>query len=786
MSSPSEGPSRSNATRMEVMANDASSLAAHAASDIGPKFSLGKGNTVSGGTMIAGDYISTTNIQNIYPNAEPTDSPEARDALISDITSWFDLKSNSRAIHNDVKKKRDCLEGHFHRIYYVVDGVDEVNNNNRFDLIQVFKRLQGNIIFASRPLEHLQTELEGARYLTFLAQDEDLRLLIEDRLRRYPGLCRILKRDNYREEATRKIADKAAGMFLHAALQIEALRTCLSPAAIEAKLEEFPAGIEGMYANSISRIESQDPELVRIAKQMLFWLVFSRGPLSLRDLQAALAVNPETHSIEEAFMPDEQSIIDLCCGLVEFNAESNVVRLVHFTAKDALEPMLRKDNPQPHLFISKVLAQRMVDHNIPHFAIAEHEDFDALIEQKPLLGYAYRHWGTHILECGDSPEANHIPMGFLRRCTSFPCKLYGPGSALDLLQPLHVAAHYALPIYLEHTFVGDGDPDVHPMPNTASSQGASQPAGQHTESATINEGTMLFSTALIIASALGHLDFVKQLLQIQSVDVNANDKEGVSALHLASVLGHREIVQELLQVPDIDVNGTDNDGWTALILASQNGHDGVVSQLLRVPGIEVNAATAEGVTALIQASQNGHDGVVSLLLRVPSIQVNATTNIGVTALMLASQNGHDGVVSQLLQVPGIKVNAATTDGGTALMLASQNGHDGVVTQLLRVHGIEVNGADNNGWTALMLASHNGHDGVVTQLLQFLGIDVDVANSAGATALSAAQEQGHTSVVELLTNFTCNRSNPVGTTQREKRRLHSPPSDSETPPKRTRL
>ncbi|EAU81226.2 ankyrin repeat domain-containing protein 28 [Coprinopsis cinerea okayama7 len=815
---------------------------------------------MAGGTIIGGDHIT----YNIHPSAERPDSTEDRDALISDITTWFDLKSNSRAIHNDVKKKRIAatgnwfinskeyqewkgkkgavlcatgipgagktvlmsrvvddlqpleeatdqricvlfvynryneslsigdivkgfilqilqrhkhlvdlvkplyqrgrlertnpsdedllnmllkLEGHFDRIYYVVDGVDEVDRNYQFDLILALGQLQGNLIFASRPLEDLKTELKNAKYLTLLAQDEDLQLLIDDRLRRYKGLCRVLEDHEYREKVIRLIADKAAGMFLHAALQIEALRSCLSLAAVEAKLDQFPAGIEGMYAASLSRIENQDPELAQLAKQVLFWLVFARGSLSLRDLQAALGVNPETYSVEKSRMPDKDSIVDLCCGLVELDTESDVVRLVHFTARDALEPLLLKDFPQPHLFISKVLAQRMVDNNLPRCTIVEREAFDALIQREPLLDYAYRHWGTHVLECGDGPEAVDAATDFLRQCTSFPSDL--PWKALDLVKPLHVAAYYGISIYLDRVFGSVVDPDSPTAQHPTSHGGSPQPVAQRMESIGINDTTVLCSTALIMASTRGHTNFVKQILQIHGINANARDRRGRTALAQASLLGHGEVVKQLLQVPGIDVNAADNDGWTALMLASENGHDGVVRQLLQVHGIDVNAAKNDGWTALMVASQNGHDGVVKQFLQVHGISVNAAKNNGATALMLASQYGHDGVVKQLLLVHGVDVNAADNDGWTALMAASAYGHDGVVKQLLQVPGIDVNAATNDGWTALMAASRHGHDGVVEQLLQVPGIDVNAADNDGWTALMLASAYGHDGVVEQL-------------------------------------
>ncbi|KAG2002368.1 ankyrin repeat domain-containing protein 50 [Coprinopsis cinerea AmutBmut pab1-1] len=850
---------------MGIAGKDASYLAALNAGGTVPSVNVGEGSAITGGTVIGGDYHNVTHIHSISASAEPRgDSSESRDALISDITTWFDLRSNSRGIHIDVRKKRIpatgdwfinskeythwkgtkgavlcgtgipgagktvlmsrvvddllpleeaadrkiCvlfvynryneplsvgdilknfilqiiqrhrhladlvkplyrrgrlektnpsdddllnlllrLEGHFDRTFYVIDGVDEVDRKHQFDLIQFLNQLQGNVIFASRPLDDLRTELEGARYLTLLAKGEDLQLLIDDRLRRYKALCRVLEKNNYREEATRQIAEKAEGMFLHAALQIEALRNCLSLSAVEAKLEQFPVGIEGMYAASISRIESQDPELVRIAKQVLFWLVFSRGPLSLRDLQSALGVNPQTYSVEKSLMPDEESIIDLCCGLVELDTESDVVRLVHFTARDALQPILLKDFPGPHLFISKVLAQKMVDKGLPCCTIAEIEAFDTLIEQEPLLRYSYEHWGTHVLECGDTPEANEVAMAFLRQCTSFPSD--HTWHSLVPLKPLHVAAFYGLSIYLDHAFGNNGDCDGRPTPCLTSADSSPQAGDKPIGSAPIDGSRMLCSGALIIASTMDHVDFVKRILQMSDIDVNAVDNVGWTALQRASLLGHEDVVNELLQFHGIDVNATNSNGWTAFMIAAFVGHERIVNRLLQVYDIDINAVANEDATALTFASDQGHDGAVGQLLQFHGIDINAVDTRGATALMCAADQGHDGVVSQILQREDLNVNAQSDSGWTALMCASDGGRDGVVSQLLQRQDLNVNAQNDSGWTALMCASDRGHAGVVSRLMLRDDLHVDAQSDSGWTALMCASDGGHDEVVGRL-------------------------------------
>ena len=78
-------------------------------------------------------------------------------------------------------------------------------------------------------------------------------------------------------------------------------------------------------------------------------------------------------------------------------------------------------------------------------------------------------------------------------------------------------------------------------------------------------------TALVWASANGHLDIVKKLLAAHA-NVNLIEQTfGQTALIMASVHNHASIVRELLAVPGIEVDKKAEDGFPALINASANG-----------------------------------------------------------------------------------------------------------------------------------------------------------------------------------------------------------------------
>ncbi|KAG2011570.1 ankyrin repeat domain-containing protein 50, variant 2 [Coprinopsis cinerea AmutBmut pab1-1] len=646
------------------------------------------------------------------------------------------------------------LECHFDRVYYVIDGVDEALVDVQFDLIQVINKLQGNIILTSRPLDELSEDLKHAVFCKITAHDRDIGLLMEEKLQRYKALRRILDKNNCREEVLKSIAEKAQGMFLHAALQLDAIQDCTTLASIRATLSQFPAGLHGMYSASMERIELQTPQLRDLAKQVLLWLVFSRGPLSIDDLRYALAADPETHAYIPERMPDEATIVSVCCGLVEVQETSNTVRLIHFTAKDALVPLLLRDYPTPHLTISKVLIQRLLSSGIVDSEFTVVEELHDAWKQHHLLRYAQENLGSHIREC-PLFEVSDAVVDFLSHCTAYPVEI-SPGG-FDILAPPHVATYYNLKGYLKGVSSSDQGLDLRTrclgrtMLHIAAWVGDEQTAEEvltasHVD---VNAADSQGWTALMLASRNGHVRVAARLLRAPGIRVDAARPHGWTAATMASLNGRSAIIEELLQVPGIDFNAPGPEGWTALMLAVAGGDERTVENILQFPGIDVNAVNDDGVTALMYALSLGRNALATRILKVPGLDVNAAAKNGYSTLTLASECGSDEIVSALLQFPGIQVNSADEHGWTALLSASIKGHDGAVDALLMVPGIDVNAVNSDGQTALMVASYQGHVRIVERLLQHPGIQVEMADHLGRTALMWASMQGHAVIADRL-------------------------------------
>ena len=110
---------------------------------------------------------------------------------------------------------------------------------------------------------------------------------------------------------------------------------------------------------------------------------------------------------------------------------------------------------------------------------------------------------------------------------------------------------------------------------------------------------------------------VEILLKSEGILINMSH---CTPLYLAASNGCEKIVELLLNVEAIEINAQDDDGDTPLFVAAKMGHHNVVKMLLEKENIEVNLANWEGDTPLSVAADERNGKIVHLLLRTEAIR----------------------------------------------------------------------------------------------------------------------------------------------------------------------
>jgi hypothetical protein len=107
--------------------------------------------------------------------------------------------------------------------------------------------------------------------------------------------------------------------------------------AVREALENLPKGQDAIYDEAMERIYNQDEEDVQLAKKLLSWVSYSRRPLTVRELQHALAVELDDKATDEEALLDETRMISVCAGILTIDHESDIIRLVHYTTEEYFE-----------------------------------------------------------------------------------------------------------------------------------------------------------------------------------------------------------------------------------------------------------------------------------------------------------------------------------------------------------------------------------------------------------------------------------------------------------------
>ncbi|KAH6908110.1 ankyrin repeat-containing domain protein [Coprinopsis sp. MPI-PUGE-AT-0042] len=701
----------------------------------------------------------------------------------------------------------------FDTFYCALDGLDEATEDDQFKLLDALSSIKANFFITSRPLESLSPLLPNARFFTVAARDEDIQRLIDYKIKQSPRLVAMLdtqgEGSSHRETIVTKITQKAEGMFLHAALQVETLQQSLSLRHALDNLDQLPTSIEDMYARTMKRIDMQPRASSELARRILTWVVFAHSLLKVEDLQYALAVNIVNQPIpahgeilDRLALIDGSTLLSVCCGLIIVDSSSGNVRLIHFTALEYLKRELGSFRTE--VVLGKTCIRRVICEGFlgePFNVLRVAQDAHSY---RPFFEYSLKHWITHSKNCFSlaKPLQEDILQDIVQliiRCPWLPAN-WGQNMEIqcgwwfESIDPLLFIIALLRPVPGAES--SDSPNPANPADSKLSSlewavddlisRIENAPAYDINRTST-HGGEPL--TALTFAVSTGNIHVVQRLLTCPGIDINPGKNGYIPLtralegrrLDIADILlehtirigahqtpsggvplfiaamhpSNERIVRKLLTFPHIDVNQTGGPSdSTALLVAASRGLDGVVAALLKHPNIDINRKDKLGWTALIQAVEDEHNSVAFQLIKRAELDPNvAGPRGGCTALMTAAWLDNVEVTRHLLDHPRIQVNAVDETGQTALAHALHCGHLEVAKAILASQEVNINlERPSDGLTPLMMGAmlaESSTSGLFPMLLQYPGIDVNQQTKEGVTALMLAAYHGNIPAVRSL-------------------------------------
>ena len=447
-------------------------------------------------------------------------------------------------------------------------------------------------------------------------------------------------------------------------------------------------------------VRLQDSNRAKLANQALALLTAAQAPLTADAMCHALGLGnvlerkPANLSIEE--IPNPESIIECCMGLIKMEPTTKVVTLAHY---DVLQEM----REQWVQLFGREHTARLARTCIAYLSLSEfskgpcHEvdTFRRRLEEHPFLDYASRYWGYHAraalsLETCEADVSNDI-LGFFE-------------------QPMNLGFSHQVCEY---------DP-----------KGKQRPSAMHADE-------FLGVPKLQFAARHGLTSIVQTLLETSPDRISEQGSYGRTALHEAAQAGWEDLVRILLKA-GADPYGEDDEGKTPFIYAAERGHARVISTLKdhHAPRSDHDQETLE--EALCDAAEAGEAGVVEKLLQL-GVTADAEKN-DISATTIASCKGHERIVRLLLDA-GASPSCLDNSPSDSIPLhqAIKNCHVNIAALLLDF-GANIETRDKSSRTALF-ETLNTPDVRGAALLLTNGVDISCQDFQGDNVLHEAARRG---------------------------------------------
>ncbi|KAF8857794.1 hypothetical protein BDZ45DRAFT_550651, partial [Acephala macrosclerotiorum] len=207
-------------------------------------------------------------------------------------------------------------------VFLIIDALDESpdEQGSRGKLLKELQILEPfmRLMVISRPHINVVNHFPSSNRLVVVATKHDIQRYVEIRISDDTRhLARILEGHPVLQKSiVEAVVNKANGVFLLAQLHMDSLEQKVDRRAVRRALEDLPMGLENAHRKAIERIESQNQDSRNIAEGIFTWLTFALRPLTMTELQIALAVEPGKKSFDEDGIVDREYMLTVCMGLV--------------------------------------------------------------------------------------------------------------------------------------------------------------------------------------------------------------------------------------------------------------------------------------------------------------------------------------------------------------------------------------------------------------------------------------------------------------------------------------
>lgn len=576
------------------------------------------------------------------------------------------FERRSRLTTSDIVTGLKSASSTFSKVFIVIDALDEcyLPDNLRTRFLLEIRTLQESCnlhVFAtSRDNPEITTLFEGCSSLGIRANPEDVKRFLRGRIGTLPSV--VQKKTDLQEEIITEISKAVDGMFvilpyltpffgsilmlfrfLLARLHIDSLQGKRSVKSIRQALKTLPIGLDASYTDAMSRIESQLPDEVETAKEVLCWISYATRSITPFELQHALAIEDYQLFLDQDNISDIEDLISVCAGLVTVDEQSGVVRLVHYTMQEYFDRNRDYLFPDAHHKIASKCIHYLSFDAFSDASVLVSVGHHPLLKDHPLLEYSAGNLKHHIRL---QKVGKDLILGLLRR---------------------HENVNVVFGAWEHSRYAVKERGRVLSVSRTMSPQ---HRRGIH------------------LAACLDHVGAIETILDDEEGGVaDIKDYWGQTPLLFAAQYGSPAVAKFLLN-RGVNPNSAQEEysGDTPLIMSIRFGHT-EVTRLLIESGADINRRNPlTGVTPLGFAAERGFEAVVRYLTGRGAI-ANPGGLVSKSPLALAALNSHWSIfdfLAKLVDDSFIRLNYRDL-----LCCAASGGNKYITTHLLERGDISV-------------------------------------------------------------------------------------------------
>jgi ankyrin repeat protein len=353
--------------------------------------------------------------------------------------------------------------------------------------------------------------------------------------------------------------------FLLSRLAMDVICTLTSVASLRTCLADLPSTYEKAYEITFERVLGQPDSIVNLAKRVLNWVLHAKRPLTMLELQHAIAIKLASKIIDPESLESSKLTLASCLGMISLSKVDNCVTIVHSTARQFLITNEQELSDRPQLDIARTCLEYLTYDEISSGPCESVASLRQRLARMPFLDYCARAWGHHVRQFQEALWNELVTV------------LCSPPLCASAWQVLHY---------------------------------------QQLEDEEASEEIFLLQSRnphrLHVAAFWGFAGLIdRSSWELSEKNFSPVDSHGWTPLHWAASMGNEESAKSLLN-QRVNINAPDTNGWTPLTFAVVKGHSNVVKLLLS-RGADRNTLDTLKLSPEQWASICSHDDILQLL-----------------------------------------------------------------------------------------------------------------------------------------------------------------------------